>query len=74
MSKDSVASIIQKLASMPIAKRRLVPGLQRGREDVILTGGTIVLEAMAAGGFAEIVVTEGGLLEGALMKAADNCA
>jgi exopolyphosphatase/guanosine-5'-triphosphate,3'-diphosphate pyrophosphatase len=48
-------------------ERMRVPGLERGREDVIIAGTAIVLQIMDRFGFDLITVSDGGLLEGILI-------
>ncbi len=51
------------------AKERLeMPGLEAGREDLILAGSSIVLSVMQGFGFRSMKVSDGGLLEGVLLK------
>jgi len=71
MSRRVVETIRRRLASMTLKERRGVPGLERGREDVIIAGASIVLGVMAQFGFRELSVTEGGLLEGLLLDIAE---
>jgi exopolyphosphatase/guanosine-5'-triphosphate,3'-diphosphate pyrophosphatase len=62
-----------KLWEMDIDQRRQVHGLERGREDVIIAGGLIVLEVIERLGFDRVTVSDEGLLEGvALSLLAEN--
>jgi exopolyphosphatase/guanosine-5'-triphosphate,3'-diphosphate pyrophosphatase len=62
-----------KLWEMDIDQRRQVHGLERGREDVIIAGGLIVLEVIERLGFDRVTVSDDGLLEGvALSLLAEN--
>jgi exopolyphosphatase/guanosine-5'-triphosphate,3'-diphosphate pyrophosphatase len=49
-------------------RRREIPGLEPGREDVILSGTFLALEAMEFLGRPEIVTCDAGILEGALLS------
>lgn len=56
-----VDELLARLASVPLAARRTIPGLPSKRADVIL-GGTLVLRALLARlGLAELGVSAGGL-------------
>ncbi len=46
-----------------------VPGLEPGREDLIIAGSAIVLQIMDRFGFDHMIVSDGGLLEGILIDA-----
>ena len=48
---------------------RVDPGLESGREDIIVTGTAILLSVMEIFRIASLMVSEGGLLEGALAQA-----
>jgi exopolyphosphatase/guanosine-5'-triphosphate,3'-diphosphate pyrophosphatase len=53
---------------MPLAQRRLIAGLEPGREDIILGGAVIVSEILSCFGRERFVVTDAGLLEGLLIE------
>lgn len=59
-----VGDLLNLLVSMPAANRLSLPGLEKGREDVIPAGAVICREVMEYLGIARLLVTEGGLLEG----------
>lgn len=69
MTRGRVAQLLRRLAALPLADRRRVPGLEPARADVIVAGGLICLAAMDALGFAELTVSDGGLREGILLDA-----
>jgi exopolyphosphatase/guanosine-5'-triphosphate,3'-diphosphate pyrophosphatase len=52
---------------MPVASRRGIPGLEPGREDIILGGAAIIREVLR--GFAKegLTITDAGFLEGLLL-------
>jgi len=73
LSFSRLAFLHGKLWEMDIGQRRQVHGLERGREDVIIAGGLIVLEVMERLGFDRVTVSDDGLLEGvALSLLAEN--
>jgi exopolyphosphatase/guanosine-5'-triphosphate,3'-diphosphate pyrophosphatase len=55
------------MAHMPLAQRRLVAGLEPGREDIILGGAVIVSEILSCFGQDRFMVTDAGLLEGLVL-------
>lgn len=67
-----VDATVQLLAGMPPALRRELPGLEEGREDIILGGALIVQEILASLHREEFTVTDGGLLEGILLDLAER--
>ncbi len=67
LSRDKVRQIVGELASKTPAERLSVSGLEKGREDLIVPGGFILLLAMQTLDFAEVVVSEYGLREGILV-------
>lgn len=72
LKKGWVADFVQSLAEMPLAERRLIPGLEPGREDIILGGAIIVSEILSGFGAEDLVVTDAGLLEGLLLELVEN--
>jgi exopolyphosphatase/guanosine-5'-triphosphate,3'-diphosphate pyrophosphatase len=67
LSRDRVRQIVEGLASKTPAERLSVPGLEKGRGDLIVPGGFILLLTMQILDFAEVVVSEYGLREGILV-------
>lgn len=67
MTRVRVAQMLHRLASVPLADRRRVPGLEPARAEVIVAGGVICLAAMEVLGFRELTVSDGGLREGILL-------
>ena len=57
----------QRLTELTIAQRQGIPGLERGREDIILGGALVVLEILRATKKQQFTVTDAGLLEGLLL-------
>ncbi len=67
LSRARVAQLLSRLAALPLADRRRVPGLEPARADVIVAGGVICLAAMDVLGFSVLTVSDGGLREGILL-------
>lgn len=67
LSVDTVRRIVGELLPRTHAERRTLPGLESGREDLILAGTLILLESMERFGFADCLVSDYGLREGVLI-------
>lgn len=61
MSKTAVEDLLQKLASMPLADRKNVTGLEPKRADVIVAGAMIVNLAMERVEASHLLVSDRGL-------------
>jgi exopolyphosphatase/guanosine-5'-triphosphate,3'-diphosphate pyrophosphatase len=70
LSRAAIHELHRRLAAMTNARRLGLPGMPKGREDVIVAGAAIARTAMDEGGFDRLTVTEGSLLEGLLLDAA----
>lgn len=67
LTEDWLTEAIDLLARLPLASRRSLAGLEKGREDIILGGALIVREILEGMGRTSLTVTDGGLLEGLLL-------
>jgi exopolyphosphatase/guanosine-5'-triphosphate,3'-diphosphate pyrophosphatase len=70
LGQDAVRAQLERLAALPLAERREVPGLEPERAPVIVAGAAILLEVMRHLGLPEIEVSERDLLDGAALEAA----
>ena len=70
LSDAAVEAQLERLAALPLAERREVPGLEPERAPVIVAGAAILLQAMRFLGLREIEVSERDLLDGAALEAA----
>lgn len=61
-----------RLASMPLEKRRTIAGLESGREDIILAGAMIAADILDRCRCREVLVSDWGLREGILFDLADR--
>ena len=67
---DRVEAVLARLSTMTAGQRRLVPGVEAERADVIV-GGTIVLaEVMRRFGFDECLTSEADILDGLVLSTA----
>jgi exopolyphosphatase/guanosine-5'-triphosphate,3'-diphosphate pyrophosphatase len=64
LERTWLVDLCETLASMKLADRRKLAGLEPGREDIILAGGLVTLEIMDTFGFSRFTVSDAGLLEG----------
>jgi exopolyphosphatase/guanosine-5'-triphosphate,3'-diphosphate pyrophosphatase len=65
---DVLRRISELLASTSVQERRKLPAMPPGREDVIVAGAVIVVQAMEGFGFTELVVSEADILDGLLLR------
>jgi exopolyphosphatase/guanosine-5'-triphosphate,3'-diphosphate pyrophosphatase len=68
LQSKRIAEILRELIRMTAAKRLSVPGLEKGREDLIIPGLIIVLKIMKAFGFSVLRVIDSGILEGLVLS------
>jgi exopolyphosphatase/guanosine-5'-triphosphate,3'-diphosphate pyrophosphatase len=64
ISRGEIAGIYERLIPLDPVERILVPGLEKGREDLIIAGILIILQSMDYLGFTSLKVSDYGLLEG----------
>ncbi len=69
--RASVERELGRLASLPLAERLRVPGIEPGRAPVIVAGLVILREILSTYGLAEIEVSERDILHGAVLAAAE---
>lgn len=67
ISRRTIEDIFSLLVSLSKEKRRLIPGLEEGREDLILSGLKITMIVMDFFEFENLLVVDSGLLEGVLL-------
>jgi exopolyphosphatase/guanosine-5'-triphosphate,3'-diphosphate pyrophosphatase len=63
-----IKGIYDHLKALSLDERRRIPGLDAGREDIIVAGTAILLKVMDSLGIPSLTVSEGGLLEGVLAR------
>ncbi|MCC2639906.1 MAG: putative Exopolyphosphatase [Nitrospira sp.] len=71
---ESVKALEEQLLSKSKAQREGMPGLERGREEVIAAGAIILRTAMETLGMSECLVSDLGLREGVLIDLATRIA
>ncbi|KAA0895010.1 exopolyphosphatase [Oryzomonas rubra] len=64
ISRRQIEAIYARLLPMTPEERLTIPGLEKGREDLIIAGTLIILHTMERFGFDAMKVSDYGLLEG----------
>jgi exopolyphosphatase/guanosine-5'-triphosphate,3'-diphosphate pyrophosphatase len=64
LTRERLAAWLARLVPIPASARLRFPGLQPGREDLIVPGIAILLALLAALGRNSLIVVDAGLLEG----------
>lgn len=72
ISKEKVIKILNKVYSTPYNKRLEIKGMDKGREDLIIPCILIILEILSKTSIDIITVSDFGLREGAVVRAASN--
>jgi exopolyphosphatase/guanosine-5'-triphosphate,3'-diphosphate pyrophosphatase len=70
LSRAAAERQLERLASLPLAERRKLPGLEPDRAPVIVGGALIVCNVLDRYGFPGLEVSERDLLHGAALEAA----
>jgi exopolyphosphatase/guanosine-5'-triphosphate,3'-diphosphate pyrophosphatase len=65
---DEIKEIFSILLPMTLEQRLAVPGLEKGREDLIIAGTLITIKTMEIFGFSRLKVSDFGLLEGVFLS------
>lgn len=69
---SKIKSILKELAGMPVEKRRLITGLEKGREDLIIGGIIIMLSVLNIVGISKTTISDFGVREGIVIAAAND--
>lgn len=72
ITKEKVIEILNKVYSTPYNKRLEIRGMDKGREDLIIPGILIILEILNKTNLNIITVSDFGLREGAVVRAANS--
>jgi exopolyphosphatase / guanosine-5'-triphosphate,3'-diphosphate pyrophosphatase len=70
LSRDMIVQMLRTLRAMTAKERLSLPGLEKGREDLIVAGALTTLSTMNRFSKDSLVVCDGGLLEGVLYSLA----
>jgi len=66
--RSTLESIYRHLCSVAMQERREIPGVEEGREDLIVAGAGVALSILSVFEGKEWVVIDSGLLEGVLLE------
>jgi exopolyphosphatase/guanosine-5'-triphosphate,3'-diphosphate pyrophosphatase len=72
MGIASVRGWADRLCSMPESRRLALPGMEKGRERYMVPGALQAVAAMERFGVEELVISDSGLLEGAIEELATH--
>jgi exopolyphosphatase/guanosine-5'-triphosphate,3'-diphosphate pyrophosphatase len=64
LTLSAIEGMARMLSESTLKERRGLPGLERGREDIILAGAIVTQEIMEYLGLTTILVSDWGLREG----------
>jgi exopolyphosphatase/guanosine-5'-triphosphate,3'-diphosphate pyrophosphatase len=68
LTLDEIRGIYLMLLPLSLEERIAIPGLEKGREDLIIAGTLITLHTMERFGFTSLKVSDYGLLEGLIVS------
>lgn len=68
LTYEAAERIYQYITSLTLKQREEILSLEKGREDLIIPGAAIALNAMKIFGFNNMTVSDAGLLEGILIE------
>lgn len=68
LSRTTLQTMYTQLTTLPLRERASIPGLEKGREDLIIPGTAILIEIMNRFHCTSLIVSDAGLLEGVLLE------
>jgi exopolyphosphatase / guanosine-5'-triphosphate,3'-diphosphate pyrophosphatase len=68
LTPEALDALVEELARRPAEERERVPGIKRGRGEVILAAAVVLRAVLACSGAPGIEVTEAGLREGIFLS------
>jgi len=72
LSRTAIDGIVALLSRSMLKERKNIPGLESGREDIILAGAIVAQEIMERYGHTVMVVSDWGLREGVIIDLYDK--
>ena len=72
LGRDRLAALLARVAALPLAERRRVPGLHPDRAPTIVAGIVVLAEALDAFGLDAVEVSERDILWGVALATAER--
>ncbi|OPY79552.1 MAG: Guanosine-5'-triphosphate,3'-diphosphate pyrophosphatase [Syntrophorhabdus sp. PtaU1.Bin153] len=72
LSLETINDVITRLAGLTVAERRDLPGMEKGREDILLQGIILLQEVMVHLGVTEVIVNANGVRYGLIYERLDE--
>jgi exopolyphosphatase / guanosine-5'-triphosphate,3'-diphosphate pyrophosphatase len=72
VSRSDITEIFQRLLPLNPQERLLIKGVEKGREDLIISGLVIIISVMDRFGFNRLKVSDFGLLEGLALSGGES--
>jgi exopolyphosphatase/guanosine-5'-triphosphate,3'-diphosphate pyrophosphatase len=72
LTREAITGIVALLSTSTLRERKNIPGLESGREDIILAGAMVAQEIMERYGYREMFVSDWGLREGIIIDLYDK--
>jgi exopolyphosphatase/guanosine-5'-triphosphate,3'-diphosphate pyrophosphatase len=72
LTRKAIDGIVTVLSRSMLKERKKIPGLESGREDIILAGAIVVQEIMERYGHTMMIVSDWGLREGIIIDLYDK--
>jgi len=73
LTLDEIKCIYSMLLPLSLEERIAIPGLEKGREDLIIAGSLVTIHTMERFGFTSLKVSDYGLLEGLIVTNDPYC-
>ncbi len=73
LTGDFIDGIVLRLGALSLSARRTIPGLEPGREDIILAGAIVAQEIMHRFQYTSMLVSDRGLREGIVLDLYEMC-
>lgn len=68
LTREKIREMLDRLLPLTPGQRLSLPGMEQGREDLIIAGILLTLKSMELFGFGSLTVSDTGILEGILLS------
>jgi exopolyphosphatase/guanosine-5'-triphosphate,3'-diphosphate pyrophosphatase len=72
IKKNRIQDIFKELIQMTAIERKSLPGLESGREDLIISGIMIIINILELFSSDNLIISDAGILEGILSNRVEN--